>query len=69
MRGEHPLINSEASAGIGSPPHARGTLTADSKNYFFARITPACAGNTKRKEVKSWEIRDHPRMRGEHPSL
>ena len=32
------------------------------------RITPACAGNSKRSEKRVETHRDHPRLRGEQPS-
>ena len=54
---------------IGSPPHARGKgrrLTQRIKNL---RITPACAGKRCRRPAGSNWYPDHPRMRGEKPSV
>ena len=49
----------------GSPPHARGRPSAIRSLAPAWRITPACAGKTRRRPVRSRPHRDHPRMRGE----
>ena len=52
---------------MGSPPHARGTPLTDEGGDAVDRITPACAGNTTPVGVAWSLVKDHPRMRGEHP--
>ena len=51
----------------GSSPHVRGALTQCVVRHDFLGIIPACAGSTNM--VDSWydQVRDHPRMCGEHP--
>ena len=66
MRGEHTPITDMHEVGEGSSPHARGTLAADTEIDVPAGIIPACAGNTITVTPATTEIRDHPRMRGEH---
>ena len=51
---------------MGSPPHTRGTPSIVFISDASARITPAYAGNTKRKSVGRKVQGDHPRIRGEH---
>ena len=66
MRGEHSGRRYSTIAGLGSSPHARGTLDVEGRSQGFHGIIPACAGNTftrYRDCRKDW---DHPRMRGEH---
>ena len=50
---------------LGSPPLARGTATTISTIIFGRRITPACAGNSKRGYSITGCGGDHPRLRGE----
>ena len=50
----------------GSPPHVRGTQVIPKREWVDNRITPACAGNTGKAIILKSEIRDHPRMCGEH---
>ena len=52
----------------GSSPHARGTLHAGREGIDGRGIIPACAGNTRSRPASQPRWRDHPRMRGEHPS-
>ena len=49
----------------GSPPRVRGKAPAVAAHFSKDRITPACAGKSRRqtKGVKQW--RDHPRVCGE----
>ena len=51
----------------GSSPHARGApfMLACCEAVFG--IIPACAGSTNWTALRGPSIRDHPRMRGEHP--
>ena len=53
----------------GSPPHVRGKQAAQIAPMAKMRITPACAGKTRRNFVQTDELRDHPRMCGENPSV
>ncbi len=50
----------------GSPPPARGALSASSKQKPEVGITPACAGSIAVSGLISVALRDHPRLRGEH---
>ncbi len=68
MRGEHRDGIARRSIASGSPPHARGTRIYLWAQKHTGRITPACAGNTKRKGKAQHSGEDHPRMRGEHLS-
>ena len=52
---------------MGSPPHARGALVGGLETIVLVGITPACAGSTGRWRKSPVRLRDHPRMRGEHP--
>ena len=65
MRGEDLSIAPETTWRIGSPPHARGRRRPARRNHPRARITPACAGKTKRAPCTQRRQADHPRMRGE----
>ena len=67
MRGEHMVIAIDECQELGSPPHARGALCVTDVVGLAGRITPACAGSTKRPRVTYAMRADHPRMRGEHP--
>ena len=55
-------------AATGSPPHTRGTLGTESVIAPPLGITPAYAGNTYISFFLNPCCRDHPRIRGEHPS-
>ena len=55
LSGDHPRLRGEKSAEIiasvrraGSPPLARGKVRFICKRRYFAGITPACAGKSKR---------------------
>ena len=65
MRGEDPTNCANLLRGVGSPPHARGRQVGDDFVDGDARITPACAGKTRRYPLASGRSPDHPRMRGE----
>ena len=74
-RRDHPRMRGEHQAGVtcffsnqGSSPHARGALRVDGSDTRGARIIPACAGSTPRRPITGPTWRDHPRMRGEHPT-
>ena len=49
----------------GSPPRVRGTALQGLYFLFPDRITPACAGNSKRHPVIVNLAEDHPRVCGE----
>ena len=66
MRGEHPLRRTLSRIVAGSSPHARGTLELVSSVGCSPGIIPACAGNTVQCDRPHRDLRDHPRMRGEH---
>ena len=44
MRGEKTAEQIGITQSMGSPPHARGKVSADSFKKSRGRITPACAG-------------------------
>ena len=69
MRGEHVIPIRRHDKLTGSPPHARGAL--QSLQFFrdHIRITPACAGSTFTSSHHQNFPEDHPRMRGEHPTI
>ena len=51
---------------IGSPPRVRGKLRSRSRKAPPRRITPACAGKTKKRNGAFSCSRDHPRVCGEN---
>ena len=72
LRGDHPRMRGEDAGGLkrerpdwGSPPHARGRRPRRGRKLLFRRITPACAGKTRREGLSFTQRMDHPRMRGE----
>ena len=67
MRGEHKTWVMRLPAFLGSSPHARGTPRSRIPLRIRQRIIPACAGNTVELSFPPAGLRDHPRMRGEHP--
>ena len=69
MRGEHVRKRTSTPIMPGSSPHARGTPKDGVCGTFNIRIIPACAGNTLRRRLQVGDIRDHPRMRGEHEMI
>ena len=66
LRGEYPPVGGIDARSMGSPPLARGVLQNCRCVLCFKRITPACAGSTKRKSVSKPISQDHPRLRGEY---
>ena len=66
VRGEHGGVGCSGSATSGSPPRAGGTRQARPAVHAGRRITPACAGNTRRPAAADPRRPDHPRVRGEH---
>ena len=68
MRGEHVLRGHREVGRVGSSPHARGAPVRHVGRDLVAGIIPACAGSTAGSRRGRTAPRDHPRMRGEHPS-
>ena len=68
MRGEHVEAVTSYEYGTGSSPHARGALVPSGTTNVTEGIIPACAGSTPERLVRGVDVRDHPRMRGEHSS-
>ena len=66
LRGEYLAAQSRPHRRKGSPPLARGILTMFFQVVEAVRITPACAGNTKKKIELYEPDGDHPRLRGEY---
>src|SRR5690606_5729444 len=50
----------------GSPPRARGAHRVAPGSVDVGRITPACAGSTPGLRRPHAQMRDHPRVGGEH---
>ena len=50
---------------LGSPPHVRGKANETEEKREKMRITPACAGKSRRMRHPKSVCRDHPRMCGE----
>ncbi len=69
MRGEHCWHCVLLPHDWGSSPHARGTHAFEDSNLVAGGIIPACAGNTCSCFILRPPTGDHPRMRGEHPSI
>ena len=69
MRGEHRVPCEPPQEGRGSSPHARGALPQAQRMHKGIGIIPACAGSTCRGLFQYEVLWDHPRMRGEHPTL
>ena len=65
MRGEKENLPLALIEHLGSPPHARGKETGTGRRTTGTRITPACAGKSRRGRASGRANRDHPRMRGE----
>ena len=65
MRGEDQGMHDVNGDLRGSPPHARGRRQSTRIRVGERRITPACAGKTRRDGFGDQKVWDHPRMRGE----
>ena len=66
LRGEYPEFKILKPFLKGSPPLARGIHSIYGMAATDPGITPACAGNTKDRDVLFNTIQDHPRLRGEY---
>ena len=64
--GEHSCVAGGGMRVIGSPPHMRGTPQIASSLGERIGITPAYAGNTRANRTTGTDIKDHPRICGEH---
>ncbi len=53
----------------GSPPRVRGTVKEKIEQSGYKRITPACAGNSRRSRSTASTYWDHPRVCGEQPTI
>ena len=67
--GEHEAINSADALKKGSSPRMRGTLDRDIGIIASRGIIPAYAGNTEHAAHQRHQLRDHPRVCGEHVSV
>ena len=65
MSGEQKLQMSMTALMRGSPPHERGIDLIISCFLLIIRITPAWAGNSRRRKAYVIIFQDHPRMSGE----
>ena len=75
QRRDHPRIRGEHVGGLvgvwddaGSSPHTRGALSCLTTLILTGGIIPAYAGSTATWTSTGTRRRDHPRIRGEHPS-
>ena len=66
IRGEHFVAPEVDELAPGSSPHTRGALSALRSAVEDARIIPAYAGSTARRNRRPPRGADHPRIRGEH---
>ena len=65
MCGEQRNLQRLSKQSKGSPPRVRGTVHLAVARSAFARITPACAGNSHRRCLGTGCRQDHPRVCGE----
>ena len=68
IRGEHRCLFHRRDGPVGSSPHTRGALPEPLYNGFAHGIIPAYAGSTRQTPRPGSGVRDHPRIRGEHPT-
>ena len=66
MCGEHAIAKAHAADLLGSSPHVRGAHRGHAMSTMTAGIIPACAGSTISVTFSRIDVRDHPRMCGEH---
>ena len=74
LRPDHPRIRGEHGEPLGtfppqdgSSPHTRGARPPTGSAAVVRGIIPAYAGSTVLTEIATCFLRDHPRIRGEHP--
>ena len=65
VRGDDAAKGMESLTLEGSPPRARGRLTARKLDEIRRGLTPACAGTTTAQLVAAGVPRAHPRVRGD----
>ena len=65
MCGEKPPIINAPGTYDGSPPRVRGEVDHAYIDYPSVRITPACAGRSRRLSTRRARMTDHPRVCGE----
>ena len=68
IRGEHSRNCDSPRASVGSSPHTRGAPRRETFDRAKFGIIPAYAGSTCRRPPAWRTDRDHPRIRGEHPT-
>ena len=68
IRGEHARQSAQSVADKGSSPHTRGAPPLRAAACRHAGIIPAYAGSTTSSRTTRPTCRDHPRIRGEHPT-
>ena len=68
IRGEHGSLANSAGISCGSSPHTRGAPRHLHLRRQACRIIPAYAGSTSTCAQPRTPRKDHPRIRGEHPS-
>ncbi|TDQ53226.1 hypothetical protein EV190_10415 [Actinorugispora endophytica] len=68
VRGEHPAARARPFHPRGPSPRARGARCRTGAEDLRSGTIPACAGSTYRFLPVRFGARDHPRVRGEHPS-
>ena len=67
IRGEHGARSTSLHRNRGSSPHTRGAPMGTSAHTYLIGIIPAYAGSTRLQCLHEFIVRDHPRIRGEHP--
>jgi len=65
-RGENILVATLSLAQVDLPPHSRGKPEAVNIKRCAACLTPARAGKTSRRQIRSFVPSSHPRTRGEN---
>ena len=65
--GEQSLLSCSRPCVAGSPPRVRGTAAGGFLVAGRFGITPACAGNSCRRQARATPPWDHPRVCGEQP--
>ena len=66
MCGENSHADRNTTSLTASPPRVRGKLTGREQRVGVVRITPACAGKTRRLRYDQAGNADHPRVCGEN---
>ena len=64
--GEHAMSSWVSSWNLGSSPRMRGALQQTSAAPVVHGIIPAYAGSTNRVTISKYQLKDHPRVCGEH---